>query len=335
MEQVYQEIKTPFKYGVVMAPSSKKKMTDSPTVFRYGNKWRMTYIVYDGQGYETWLAESDNLLDWKTVGRIMSFTNGTWDANQKAGYPALQRYEWGGSYELEKYDGKYWMSYLGGADKGYEAGALGIGIAYTSQLVPAVEWTRVPQPVLVPTDSNARWYDNRSLFKSTVIHDQTGSVGYPFVMFYNAINQTAGGRYLQAERISMAVSSDMIHWKRYGEEPVIDHYYGISGDAFITKMNDLWVMFYFGAAWKPGAFERFACSYDLKNWTDWNGQDLVASSESYDKTYAHKPCVVKYNGVVYHYYCAVSRTPDGEEERCIAVATSVDMGKSKLKFPEQ
>jgi len=36
--------------------------------------------------------------------------------------------------------------------------------------------------------------------------------------------------------------------------------------------------------------------------------------------YAHKPWVVKHNGVVYHYNCAV-----GNQGRVIALATSKDM----------
>ena len=79
-------------------------------------------------------------------------------------------------------------------------------------------------------------------------------------------------------------------------------------------------MFYFGAFWRPGAFDTFACSYDLLNWTKWEGPDLVASSEPWDQKYAHKPWVIKHNGVVYHFYCAV-----GDKGRVIALATSKDL----------
>ena len=142
MKQVYSEIKTPYKYGLVLIPEE-KKMTDSPSVFRYKETWYMTYIVFDGRGYETWIANSDDLLHWTVLGKIMSFTDNTWDASQKAGYIALQDYTWGGSYEVEKYRGKYWMSYLGGASEGYEAGILGIGMAYTDNLVAVKEWQRL------------------------------------------------------------------------------------------------------------------------------------------------------------------------------------------------
>ncbi len=102
-------------------------MIDSPTVYREGSEWYMTYIVFDGQGYETWLAKSKDLLNWETQGRIMSFTRDTWDANQKAGLYVTCRYNLGRVLTVEKYKNKYWMSYLGGSKEGYEAGKLGVG----------------------------------------------------------------------------------------------------------------------------------------------------------------------------------------------------------------
>ena len=69
MEQIYEEVKTPYKYGLAIAPADNHHKIDCPTVFRQGDKWLMTYVVYngksgmDGRGYETWIAESDNLLN--------------------------------------------------------------------------------------------------------------------------------------------------------------------------------------------------------------------------------------------------------------------------------
>lgn len=328
MQQIFEEVKTPYKYGLVVVPENSSKMVDSPSVFRMKNKWYMTYIVFDGKGYETWLAKSNDLLNWETLGKIMSFTENTWDANQKAGYIALQDFDWGGSYEVQKYNGKYWMSYLGGATSGYEAGVLGIGMAFSEKLTKPEEWRRLEKPVISAHDADVRWYDNITIYKSSVIWDKAKNTGYPFVMFYNAKGSDKPNGKAVAERIAMAVSDDMVNWKRFGENPVIDHQTGISGDAFITKIGDVWVMFYFGAFWKPGAFDRFACSYDLVNWTLWTGDDLISPSEEYDSRYAHKPFVVKYKGVVYHFYCAV----DEKENRGIAVATSIDLGKSNLRF---
>lgn len=315
MQRVYEEVKTPYKYGLVI-PGRDGTATDSPTIFRKDGKWYVSYVVFDGRGYETWLAESDNLLEWKTLGRIMSFTEGDWDQNQKAGYIALIDTQWGGSYEPEKYKGKYWMSYLGGGDTGYETGILAPGMAFTSgDPATAHEWDRLPSPTLSPKDEDASWWDNEVIYKNTISRIPKRYTGHPFVMYYNAKGN--------AERIGMAVSDDMEHWERLGEDPVLSHGdRGITGDAYIQKMGDLWVMFYFGYSWNDEtagkAWDSFACSYDLVNWTDWTGTPLIEPSEPFDNCFAHKPCMIKWEGVVYHFYTAV----DKEGNRGIALATS-------------
>jgi predicted GH43/DUF377 family glycosyl hydrolase len=333
MQKVYDEVKTPYKFGLVVAPDDQTKKIDCPTVFRKGNKWFMTYFIYDGRGYETWLAESNDLLNWKELGKVMAFSDTTdWDANQKAGYPSLQDPKWGGSYKLAKYKGKYWMPYFGGSTTGYEKGLLSIGMASTAKdpSTPHL-WERTSKPIFMSTDKDVRWWENSTIYKTWVLHDKSKTTGYPFVMYYNArgdsINPKKG-----AERIGMAVSNDMVNWQRFGKDPVINHHKGISGDAVIQKIDDVWVMFYFGAFWPTrkdfDAFNRFACSYDLVHWTEWQGADLVAPSEPFDNWFAHKSYVIKWNGVVYHFYCATNRA----QERGIAVATSKDLGKSTLTY---
>jgi len=334
MEEIYNEIKTPYKYGLVLTPPDPSKKMDCPSVFRKDGKWFMTYLVYDGRGYETWLAGSDDLLHWEHMGRIMSFSDSThWDDDQKAGYIALQDYNWGGSYKLQQYDYRYWMSYFGGSKRGYEAGILSLGMAWTEEDPASVhEWNRLENPILMPTDPDARWWENSTMYKSTVIWDKEERIGYPFVMYFNArgdsINPNRG-----AERIGMAASKDMVHWDRFMTDPVLDHHRGITGDPYIQLIDDTWVMFYFGAFWegRPNAFNRFACSYDLVHWTDWNGVDLIAPGEDYDARFAHKSFVVKNDSVVYHFYCAVNNNDD----RGIALATSRDIGKSEMTFNNQ
>src|SRR3954454_394449 len=92
MQEIFEEVKTPFKYGLVVVPADYTKQIDCPTVFRKGNHWYMSYLVFNGRGYETWLSQSDNLLNWKSLGRMMSFSANTtiWSPQQKAGYVALQ-----------------------------------------------------------------------------------------------------------------------------------------------------------------------------------------------------------------------------------------------------
>jgi predicted GH43/DUF377 family glycosyl hydrolase len=334
MEAIYNEIKTPYKYGLVLVPEDDSRKTDSPSVFRKGKNWYMTYIVFDGRGYETWLASSTDLLQWKKLGRLLTYgDSAAWDGNQRAGYLALQDHVWGGSYAVKPFNGKHWMSYLGGAVTGYEAGELSIGMAYTEKDPSRPhEWQRLVRPVLTSHDQDKRWWENTKLFKSTVIHDRSLTTGYPFVMYYNAAGDSAVGDKKRSgyERIGMAVSKDMTSWKRFGKDPVLHHSAGITGDAIIQKIGDIWVAFYFGAFWedRKGAFNRFACSKDLVNWTDWEGENLIESSEPFDDVYAHKSSVVKHQGVVYHFYCAVNK----KDQRGIAVATSVDKGSSIVSF---
>jgi predicted GH43/DUF377 family glycosyl hydrolase len=274
----------------------------------------MTYIIFNGTGYETAIAESNDLLNFKPLGKILSFREGTWDARQAAGYIALQDHSWGGSYELQKYQGKYWLSYIGGALKGYETDPLAIGIAWTSEPNRPVEWNRLNKPVLSRDQPDVRDFEALTQYKSNIIFDRDLLLEYPFVMFYN------GKKNNGYERIGIAVSQDMEEWLRYGAEPVIDNGKGLSGDPQITRIGDVWVMFYFGCGWRPKAFDTFACSYDLVYWTKWEGPNLIEPSESWDRVYAHKPWVVKHDRIVYHYYCAV-----GDEGRVIAVATSEDL----------
>ena len=53
------------------------------------------------------------------------------------------------------------------------------------------------------------------------------------------------------------------------------------------------------------------------------GEPLVKPSEPWDSEHAHKPWVIKHDGVVYHFYNAV-----GSRGRGLALATSVDMKTS-------
>ncbi len=315
MQRVFREVKTPYKYGVILR-GREGESVDCPSVFRHRGRSYMVYVsIKDKVGYETLLAESDDLLSWNPLGKVLPFREG-WDGWQADGGLALVDPAWGGSNALQSYDGRYWMSYFGSAKQGYEPDPLAIGLAWTRAPDRPVPWTRLANnPVLTPDQPDARPFERATLYKSHVLWDRSRSLGYPFVMFYNAKQQ---GPWI--ERIGMAVSRDMMHWSRYGTEPVIDNGSGISGDPQVVRLGGLWVMFYFGAGWKPGAFDTFGGSYDLVHWTKWSGPDLISPSAPWDKTFAHKPWVLKHDGVVYHFYCAV-----GTEGRVIALATSKDL----------
>ena len=350
MQKIYDEVKTPYKYGMVVAPEDNYHQIDCPMVYREGSKWYMTYVVYngkdgtDGRGYETWLATSDDLLQWKTLGRLLCYADKGWDMNQRAGYPALIDWTWNGSYEMAKYKGRHWMSYFGGEGTGYEAirKPLNMGMAFTKgDITQAHPWETSPSPVLSINDKSAQWWEKLTHYKSTVYWDKNKTLGKPFVMFYNAGGINPANQ-LKAERIGIALSSNMTFWrrlplrtaKRKTGNPVFFHEAPgiITGDAQIVKFPHFYVMFYFSAynpERKYNAYNTFAVSRDLVNWQDWEGADLVYPSKPYDDMFAHKSYVLKHQGVVYHFYCAVNHAG----QRGIAVATSVPMGRSQVSFP--
>lgn len=350
MQKIYDEVKTPYKYGMVVAPKDNYHQIDCPMVYREGNRWFMTYVVYngkdgtDGRGYETWLATSDDLLQWKTLGRLLCYADKGWDMNQRAGYPALIDWTWNGSYEMAKYKGRHWMSYFGGEGTGYEAirKPLNMGMASTKgDITQAHPWETSPSPVLSINDKSAQWWEKLTHYKSTVYWDKNKTLGKPFVMFYNAGGINPANQ-LKAERIGIALSSNMTSWrrlplrtaKRKTGNPVFFHEAPgiITGDAQIVKFPHYYVMFYFSAynpERKYNAYNTFAVSRDLVNWQDWDGADLIYPSKPYDDMFAHKSYVLKHQGVVYHFYCAVNHAG----QRGIAVATSVPMGRSQVSFP--
>ncbi|MBP7051746.1 MAG: DUF3826 domain-containing protein [Phycisphaerae bacterium] len=331
MQAIYEEVRTPYKYGIVI-PAPEGKKVDCPTVFRHGNRWYMVYVQLENepQGYTTQLAASDDLLHWQVQGTILARGDrDAWDKANAAGGIALVNTQWGSDVTLDTHEGRYWMSYLGGARPGYETPPLSIGMASTLDPVSVAEWEKLPAPVLRPDDADARPFETGTLFKSFVFRDEAATLGAPFVMYYNARPPRGD------ETIGIAISQDLRTWRRYGHDPVVvnprppDLKHGvISGDPQIVRMGDLWVMFYFGAFWKPKAFDTFAASTDLVHWTHWDGPHLIEPSEPWDEEFAHKPWVLKHDGVVYHFYCAV-----GDQGRAIALATSRPMETAGPQTP--
>ena len=201
----------------------------------------MIYVCMNRVGYETHMAESDDLLSWKPLGKILSFRQQGWDAWQADGGIALCDPTWGGSCQLQTYDGKYWMSYIGGALQGYETDPLAIGMAWTQTPTAVHEWNRIPEnPVLSREQPDVREFEKETLYKSQIIWDKAETLGYSVCHVLQ--RQAPRG----SERIGMAVSKDMRHWQRFGREPVVAESRGICGDPQIVRMGDLWVMFYFG-----------------------------------------------------------------------------------------
>lgn len=318
LNMVYEELKTPYKYGMVVTGTGDEGTVDVDCqgVFRYQKKWYMTYVSYNSNsafgGYRTNLASSENLLDWKFEGVI--FQNSA-EYPQCAAFPSLCDTEWGGTNELETFDGRYWWTTMEGSVKGYEGEPMNIGQITSENPANPDSYVHERNLLLTVKDKDVKIGERGTLYKSNVIHDKDKVTGYEYIMYYNAKDSEPW-----IERIFMAVSDDMRNWKRYGVEHVLYmDGHTITGDPQIVKMKDLWVMNIFGYVVGETAYDTFAVSRDFVNWTLWNGEPTVKATEDYDSKHAHKPWVIKYQDVVYHFYCA--RALDGRS-RGIALATS-------------
>ena len=317
MEDIYAMLKTPYKYGAVIKVDG--KMCDSPSVYRYDGKWYMSFIQINNDcttsGYDSHISESADLLHWDYKGVTLSRSdNQVWDAKQIAAYAAFVENDFEGEFRLLPVNGQYYYSYLGGNLNGYETVPLSIGLCKTSNPCDTKAYEKFPQPILSPKDADARAGERITLYKSYLFIDEAETLGYRYVNVYNA----KGAK----ESIFLSVSKDGEKWERFGEEPIIfddsvEQNQKINGDAQIIKYKDLYIMLYFIADNK-GAYNTFACSYDLIHWKKWLGEPLIKSEYDWENLYAHKPWLVVQNGVVYHFYCAVN----DKGERFIALATS-------------
>ncbi len=317
MAEIYKKIKTTGKKIPIMR--LEEDMTDSPSVFRYGDKWYLYYISISKDitksGYETHIAESDDLINWTKIETVFKRNDlNRWDSKQCAGYAAFIDINFDGTNELQKVNGKYYMSYLAGNSDGYEPDPLYMGQAFGDDPTNAEGITRFENPILAPEDADHRFGEEKTLYKSFMFIDEALVTGFKYVNIYNAKAMD------RTERIFLAVSNDGEHWERYGDKYVFskkdtDPTILITGDPQIVKIDDVYVMFYFTWCESTGAYNTFACSYDLVNWTDWQGEPLVKPDSELDDIHAHKTWFVRHNGKNYHFYDAVNT----KGERFIAV----------------
>ena len=319
MRRVFDRIRTPYKYGVVM--SFPDDLCDSPTIFRYDGRWYMSFIRISkdtgASGYDSHLAVSDDLLNWEYLFKTMERNDRNhWDSRQIALYAGFIENTLDGEFRIQKVNGKYHFSSLGGNLDGYETDPLMMGQVITDDPIDPGQYEKLPLPRLTPMDKDARPGETLTIYKSNLFIDEELTTGYKYVNAYNA------KAHDHKESIFLAVSENGEDWMRYGDRAVIwddteDGRIRINGDAQIFRWGDIYIMLYFVLE-NGVTYDTFACSYDLVNWTKWTGEKLIESSEPYDNVYAHKPCLIVKDGVVYHFYCAVSKTG----ERTIALATS-------------
>lgn len=318
-EQASQSLETPYKYGqLVLAPSGKDgdydaKGVDSPFVFHHRGSFYMTFVAFDGIGYQTGLARSKDLVHWEKLGCILKRDPSSPVRKYNVAMNWILRENNMGSLgNLVKVDGRFVGAYHAYPNSGYENGAAAIGLAYSTDLL---HW-EPEDPILHAEDGDA--WEHGGLYKPCLLKEKD-----TYYLFYNAKNNT---RSPWKEQTGVATSSDLRIWTRYAQNPLLKN--GGSGspdehfasDPCVLKNGPEWAFFYFGLDQKGVARDLVATGPDLLHPVK-HSQPLidVGPPGSVDSRYAHKPSIVTWKGDLYHFYCAVGGSP---EVRGISVARS-------------
>lgn len=311
---------TPYKYGKLILRASPdpasfdSRSVDCPFVFRHGRSFYMTYVGFDGVGYQTGLAASDDLITWRRLRCIL---------RRDPSSPVI-RYNVALNWILRenvllspgralKGNGRFLGAFHAYPGSGYEQGPAVIGLCTSRDLL---HW-EIGDIILRP-EHGASW-ERGGLYKPCLLsHHGT------YYLFYNAKNAYKHWR----EQIGFATSTDLKHWKRYEGNPVIPN--GTSGspderfasDPCVLLYRDTWAAFYYGLDARGKARDLLALAKSPEHFEK-VPEILVDTGPpgSIDEDYAHKPGIVFHDGSLYHFYCAVSgRWPD--EVRGISVARS-------------
>ena len=305
-------IRTPYKTNrLVLAPSYQPGAFDShavdcPFLFSHQGRCYMTCVGWDGMGYQTGLAVSDDLLHWhKERVLLPRGPAGSVTAYNCALTCILRDNDLSGSGALKQVNGRYVGTYHAYPAPGYESGPAVIGLCFSADLL---HW-EIGEPVLRPADG-APW-EQGGLYKSWIM-EQAGV----YSLFYNAKNRD---RWPWIEQTGLATSTDLVHWQRCAENPLLK--VGPAGafddrfasDPCVLRLGQEWVMFYFGLSSDGHARDGAAFSTDLLHWEKC-GEVLVdvGAQGSIDSAHAHKAGIISKDGVLYHYYCAVSPAASGE-----------------------
>ena len=313
--------RTPFKYGkLVLAKSGiagrfDEKSVDCPFVFSANGQFYMTYIGYDGIGYQTGLASSKDLVHWENQTLIMARDPSHPVFRYNVALMCILRdNDLASSASLQKVNGRYLGAWHAYPNAGYEEGPAVIGLAWSDDLI---HWER-GEPILRAEDGAA--WERGGLYKPYLLKS-----GDTYYIFYNAKNDAPRG---WIEQSGVATSKDLKTWTRHPANPILPA--GGSGswderfasDPVVFRHGEQWAMFYYGLSADGKARDLLAVGDSLERFTKVPEILIdVGAPGTVDETYAHKPAMISHDGALYHYYCAVSgQWPN--ETRGISVARS-------------
>lgn len=290
---------------------------DVPCVYQLPgqpDRWFMSFIAFNGQGYNSFVAESTDLVHWDHPRLAMGFgpTNEFDAGGCVIGAFLYASYDLKAPRLLKERAGKFWTLYgcyprQGGYElrPGYE------GVAHSRD---GRSWERAKNaPILAVQDPDCAAWEKDCIYQPWLV-EESGR-------FFNYYNAAQGG----AEQTGLAFSADLLDWRRYAANPVIRNRPNgydaqFASDPKVFRDGEHWTMFYFGVG-RGGAHIMVAFSRDLLHWTA-HPEPLYRAGgnpSGLDKQYAHKISLVynPKNETFYLYYCAC-----GSKGRGIGLITS-------------
>ncbi len=296
--------------------------TDVPTVYQLpgDDRWYMSFIGFDGKGYQSFLAESTDLVHWTPRGLAMGFgTRGEFDYGGRViGAYLYESYDLKGPRLLKRRRGKYWTLY--GAyprQGGYELRPGYEGVAWSED---GLSWQRAKtEYILSVYDRSCRQWEKDCIYQPWLV-EHNGQ-------YYNFYNAADGG----VEQMGLATSTDLLNWTRYPDNPILRNRPGgyderLCSDGKVFRDDDHWVMFYFGVGRGDAAHIMAAFSRDLIHWTARADPLYKAGGNpsGLDKQYAHKVSIVynPKNDTLYMFYDAAPGRKGPTGGRGIGLMTS-------------
>lgn len=305
---------TPFKLNQLVLEGTgvpgdfDEKFVDGPFVFRYQDEFRLSYIGFDGTGYQTGLARSSDLVHWTRIGCVIRRQPDSPVFRYNVAMMWILRQNGAlSSGNLEKIHGRYLGAWHAYPNAGMEAGPAVIGLCWSDDLL---HWHLDP-PILRPDDPDAQPWEQGGLYKPCLV-EYNGA----FYLFYNAktrpLPKGQGGGW--HEQTGFATSKDLKHWTRCPLNPVIPN--GLAGswddrfasDPCALRWRDQWAVFYYGLSSRNGKARDLLALGSSPEHLRKTGSVLidVGPPGSVDDQYAHKPSVIAWKGDFYHFYTAVS-----------------------------
>ncbi len=187
--------------------------TDCPCVYQLPgqpDRWYLSFIGFNGQGYNSFVARSTDLVHWTEPSLAMGFgAPGEFDhGGCVIGAFLYESYDIKAPRLLRRRDGKFWTLYgcyprQGGYElrPGYE------GVATSDD---GLVWCRAKsRPILSVHDADCGAWEKSCIYQPWLVEHEG--------RFFNFYNAAEGHK----EQMGLALSQDLLAWKRYLGNPIL------------------------------------------------------------------------------------------------------------------